>query len=211
MYYPDEKENKLKFSVYAAASLIHLLKKQRDAFGLSIFSNEMDFSSSAKSTTAHQKLLISELEKLLRNKNIRKETSAADSLHLIAEQIHKRSLVIIFSDMMDSGGSDELFSALQHLKHNKHEVVLFHTTEKKTEVDFTFEDRPYVFVDTESGEEVKVQANQIRETYLQSMSDFRKALYEKCHQYKIDIAEADIHEGFSQVLSTYLLKRNRML
>jgi uncharacterized protein (DUF58 family) len=211
MYYPDEQNNKIRFSVLAAAALMFLFRKQRDAFGLSLFSDRLEFSSPARSTQSHQKLLFSELEKVLTPTKDKRGSALAASLHLIAEQMHKRSMVIIFSDMMDSGNQDELFSALQHLKHNKHEVVLFHTTDRSKEIDFDFDNRPYIFVDTETGEEVRLRASEMKEHYIRSMAAFMKQLTLKCHQYKIDLVEADIRQGFGQVLSAYLVKRYKML
>ena len=141
-----------------------------------------------------------------------KRTFAIESLHQIAEAIHKRSLVIIFSDMMDSkADSEELFSALQHLKHNKHEVILFHVTDKQKELDFDFDNRPYRFVDMETGEEVRLHPNEIKETYLHQMAEYKKNLMLKCGQYKIEFIEADINLGFDQVLMPYLVKRTKML
>ena len=139
------------------------------------------------------------------------KTMGTQALHEIAETIHKRSLVIIFSDMMDTNNNkEELFSALQHLKHNKHEVVLFHVTDKKTEEDFKFENCQYLFVDVESGEEVKVNSNEIRDTYINSMKEFKHDLKLRCAQYRIDFVEADINEGYRNVLLPYLLKREKM-
>ncbi|MDQ3046224.1 MAG: DUF58 domain-containing protein [Bacteroidota bacterium] len=206
--------NKITFSAYCAAALIELLKRQRDAVGLSIFSDDVDVHTPAKSSSLHHKMLYHELEKRIQlpDLNRKKKTSAIKALHEISEAIHKRSLVMIFSDMMDSkAGSDELFSALQHLKHNKHEVVLFHVTDKKKELDFEFENRPYKFVDLETGEEIKLHPNEIRETYLSQMSAYKQDLMLKCGQFKIDFVEADINEGFDQVLMPYLVKRTKMM
>lgn len=219
MYFPvvDEKsgkQNKITFSAYCAAALIELLKRQRDAVGLSIFSEKIEVHTPAKSSSLHHKMLFHELEKLIQPQQIsvHKKTSAIEALHQIAEAIHKRSLVIIFSDMMDSkANAEELFSALQHLKHNKHEVILFHVTDKQKELDFDFDNRPYRFIDMETGEEVKLHPNEIKETYQHSMADFRKNLILKCGQYKIDFVEVDINEGFEKVLLPYLLKRTRMM
>ncbi len=219
MYFPvvDEKsgkQNKITFAAYCTAALIELLKRQRDAVGLSIFSEKIELHTPAKSSSLHHKMLFHELEKLIQpqNLNIHKKTSAIEALHQIAEAIHKRSLVIIFSDMMDSkANADELFSALQHLKHNKHEVILFHVTDKQKEIDFDFDNRPYRFIDMETGEEVKLHPNEIKETYQHSMADFRKNLILKCGQYQIDLVEANINEGFEKVLLPYLLKRTRMM
>jgi uncharacterized protein (DUF58 family) len=219
MYFPmpdgkDVKQNKITFSVYCAAAMIELLKRQRDAVGLSIFSETVEVHTPAKSSSLHHKMLYHELEKRIQPHDVNelKKTSAITALHQIAESIHKRSLVMIFSDMMDSkANADELFSALQHLKHNKHEVILFHVVDKKKEMEFDFENRPYRFVDMETGEEIKLHPNEIKESYLSQMAEYKKELMLKCGQYKIDFVEADINEGFDQVLMPYLMKRTRMI
>ena len=219
MYFPmpdgkELKQNKITFSVYCAAAMIELLKRQRDAVGLSVFSETVEVHTPAKSSSLHHKILYHELEKRiqLHDVNEYKKTSAITALHQIAESIHKRSLVMIFSDMMDSkANADELFSALQHLKHNKHEVILFHVIDKKKEMEFDFENRPYRFVDMETGEEIKLHPNEIKESYLSQMAEYKKELMLKCGQYKIDFVEADINEGFDQVLMPYLMKRTRMI
>lgn len=219
MYFPlpeekSGKKNKITFSAYCAAAIIALLKTQRDAVGLSIFSETVESHTAAKSSSLHQKLLYHQLENLIQPYDVKvhKKTSAVTALHEIAEAIHKRSLVIIFSDMMDSkSDSEEVFSALQHLKHNKHEVILFHVVDKQKELDFEFDNRPYRFIDMETGEEVKLHPSQIKENYLQQMSDYKKELMLKCGQYKIDFVEADINLGYEQVLMPYLVKRTKMM
>ena len=208
MYYPDKKWNKIKFSILSIASLVELLKSQRDAFGLSLFSDELKFSSIARSTTVHQKLIYAELEKVLVNKPQLQKTSIAKSLHEIAEKIHKRSLVIIFSDMFENFEEREnIFEALQHLRYNKHEVVIFHVSDHSTEIDFNFDNRPYLFVDVESGEEVKVHANSIREEYVKRMNAYLEEITKRCQQEKIDLILSNTEKGFNEVLNSYLVKR----
>ncbi|MSP69418.1 MAG: DUF58 domain-containing protein [Bacteroidetes bacterium] len=220
MYFPlpekgkKEPLNKITFSVQCAAAIAELLRMQRDAVGLSVFGEEVEVHTPARSSNVHHKLLFNELEKLLSipSENKKTKTFAVEALHQIAESIHNRSLVIIFSDMFDSRTeSEELFSALQHLRHNRHEVILFHVTDKQHELDFEYENRPYTFVDMESGEEVKVQPNEIKDSYIKTITEFKQNLKLRCGQYRIDFVEADINEGFKQVLLPYLLKRTRML
>ncbi|MEZ4888681.1 MAG: DUF58 domain-containing protein [Chitinophagales bacterium] len=218
MYFPEDagigdnpKINKLKFSALGASALMYMLKKQRDAVGLSIFSDEIDFHTKAKSTTVHQRLLTAQLQNLLDNPKRNKATAAAKCLHQIADNIHKRSLVIIFSDMFENAeNSEEIFSALQHLKYSKHEVILFHVVDKKKELDFEFENRPYVFIDIETGEEVKLQPNQVKDFYQEQMKKFLTELKLKCGQFSIDFVEADINQDFRQILLPYLVKRSKM-
>ncbi len=217
MYFPeldgseDGPLNKVKWSTLAAASLMLLLKKQRDAFGLSVFDSEVRQHTPARSSTSHYKLLLTYLEKSVQDAVRDKGTEAAKALHQIADSIHKRSLIVIFSDMFDRvENPDHLFAALQHLKHNKHEVILFHVVDKAKEIDFDFENRPYLFIDVESGERVKVQPHEVKELYTQKLAAFKEDLRMKCLQYKIDLIEADIAQGFKPVLQSYLVKRSKM-
>lgn len=217
MYFPEKstktglKYNKLIFSSLAAASLMNLLKKQRDAFGLSIFDKEVKIHTQSRSSTSHYRLLLTYLDQLIHDATPQKQTFATDALHQIADSIHRRSLVIIFSDMFESNeNTEKLFSALQHLKHNKHEVILFHTVDKQLEIDFEFENRPYEFIDMESGDRVKLQSNQVKEYYQQRIKQFTQDLKTKCLQYRIDLIEADIRKGFNPILQNYLVKRSRM-
>jgi uncharacterized protein (DUF58 family) len=214
MLFPQDRQvaNKLQFSCLAAASIATILKKQLDASGLSIFDTDLKFHTKCKSNTVHQKMLMTELEKLAKLNTPNQSTSASKILHQIAENIHKRSLVVIFSDMLDKvSETDEIFDALQHLKYNKHEVILFHVQDKKYEVDFEFENRPYEFIDLESGETLKMNSTQLKDAYTQQMTEYRKQLNLKCGQFGIDIVDADLNEGFDKVLLSYLIKRNKMI
>lgn len=219
MYFPIRDKyslaqpNKIFFSVYAAAVLMQIFKSQRDAVGLSVFSDKLELHTQARGGDAHQKMIYRELEKLLQpiDANVRRNSMVTDTLHQIAEQIHRRSLVIIFSDMFETSKNiDELLLALGHLRHNKHEVVLFHTFDKQLEYDFAFENRLYRFVDMETGSEVKVHANNIREYYQQTINTLFQEIKVKCGQYQIDLIPVDITQGFEQVMLPYLLKRSQM-
>ncbi len=215
MLFPYESKgfNKLRFSVYCASALIYLLRRQRDAVGLSAYDDEIRFHANARSSQVHIQVLYNELRKFLDPKNIglQKKTNTAELIHNLSEIIHKRSLVIIFSDMFTTNDeeSERLFSALQHLKYNKHEVIIFHVTDKKMEQEFSFTNRPYKFVDLESGQVLKLNPNEIRETYVERTEKLVKELNTRCGQFGIDIIEADINKGFSEVLKPYLLKRAR--
>jgi len=215
MNYPEKGMSKLQFSVYAIASLMYLFKRQRDAFGLGLFSDKVDWLSRARSTSTHLYYLFAELEKMYEHPKANTQTDIAGVLHHIAEDIHQRSMIILFSDMlenaMDEQKSDALFAALQHLKHNKHEIIIFNVTDHKKELKFDFDNRPHHFVDLETGEELRVHPNEIKAGYLSSLNSWRNKLQLKCAQYHIDLIDANIHSGFDQVLKAYLVKRNKMM
>ena len=219
MYYPWEDkqpdkykyENKFCFAAQSAAVLMNALRRQRDAFGLTLFDDEVRFSSSAKSSTVHYRMLLSRLVERIENPQLNHSTNLAASLHQIAESIHRCSLVVIFTDVMEQPDkAEDLFAALQHLRYAKHEVILFHVLDKKKELDFEFENRPYVFVDMENGEEVRLQPNQVKEFYTKQVGAFTEQLRMKCLQFKIDFVEADINKGFVPILQTWMAKRAKM-
>lgn len=219
MYYPwDEKnpqkfkyQNKFCFAAQSAAVLMYALKRQRDAFGLTLFDDDIRLSTTFKSTTQHYQQLLASLAQKIENPELNHATDLPKCLHHVAEATHRRSLIIIFTDVMERPGeADQLFSALQHLKHNKHEVILFHVTDKGKELDFEFENRPYIFVDMETGEQVRLQPNQVKEYYTQQVGAFTEQLKLRCLQYKIDFVEADINKGFYPILQTWMLKRVKM-
>lgn len=215
MNFPEKGTSKLQFSIYAAASLMYLFKKQRDAFGLCLFSDKVDWLSAAKSTSTHLFYLYAQLEKAYDQPKLHTQTNITNVLHHIAQEVHQRSLIIIFSDMLENNMTDDklqaLFAAIQHLKYNKHEVVIFNVLDKQKEQEFNFDNRPHHFIDMESGEQVKVHPGKIREAYLAALTHYKTELKLKCAQYQIDIVDANIDEGYSNILRQYLIKRNKMV
>src|SRR6185437_5368571 len=214
MHFPedDKKLTKLQFACVGAASLLQLLKRQLDAASLALFDEQINYLSDCRSAHSHYRLLTNELQKVLQSDIKNKRTKAATALHQIAEQMHKRSLIVIFSDMMDDADNiEELFAALQHLRYNKHEVILFHIVDGIQEVAFEFENRPYEFVDLESGERIKLQPQQIKEQYVMRMRQFQEMIANRCHQYQIDRIPVDLSQPVDQVLHAFLIKRNKMV
>jgi uncharacterized protein (DUF58 family) len=211
MFYPADSHSKIRFSKYAAAALCYLLNRQRDAVGLCLFSDSIQTLTPVKSSPAHLDKLLRILDGVEQQKTTQSKTQVSRILHEVAESIHKRSLVIVFSDMFDSAeNTDDLFKALQHLKHNKHEVIVFHVMDNQTELLFNFQDRPMEFIDLESGDKVRLNPGDIKKQYQEEATRFHHALKLRCNQYKIDFIEADVSSDFNSILQTYLIKRAKM-
>jgi uncharacterized protein (DUF58 family) len=215
MHYPIVKKqtlstlNKVGFSAIAAASLMEILKRQRDAVGLSIYSDSYEYYAPEKGSERHRSMLLYQLEQLL----VSKSSAATDTytyLHEIAEKLHRRSLIFVFTDMFQPNKDNAvLFEALKHLKFNKHEVVLFHTYDGKTEFNFNFDNAPKKFIDVETGEEVNINVENVQEKYTQLVGNYFKELKNKCLQYKIDYLPVDINTGYNTVLTSYLISRKK--
>ena len=213
MHYPklQEKEpfyqNKIGFSVLASAVLMNILKKQRDAVGLSVFSDAYEYYSPEKGSDRHHRMILNALENLLEKPKVQKTTDTIKFLHQIAEKIHRRSMIILFTDMFQSGNEEALFTALQHLKHNKHKVVLFHVIDNKTELNFDFDNAPRKFIDIETGDEVNIFADNIKEEYEKVVNSYFKKLALTCSQNKIKYIPVGVAENFDKILTTYLVEK----
>lgn len=207
------KLSKLQWSVLGAASLMYLLKKQRDAFGLTVFDESIQIHRRASGSQKQMSLLLSYLEDLFRNPpEYNRKTNLADTLHEVAERIDKRSLVVIFSDFFEQMDQPEpVFSALQHLRYNKHEVIVFNVIDHKKEIDFEYQNKPINFIDYETGETIKLRPQEIQKVYKEKMNAFLNLLRLKSLQMGIDIMSADINEDFNKVLRAFLIRRDKLI
>ncbi|SEA11150.1 Protein of unknown function DUF58 [Flavobacterium gillisiae] len=214
MHYPELKpnqnfyENKIGFSVLASAVLMNLLKKQRDAIGLSVFSDTYEYYAPEKGSDRHHRMVLNALENTLVRPKVKKNTDTITFLHQIAEKMHRRSMIILFTDMFQSdSGDDALFSALQHLKHNKHKVVLFHVVDSSTELNFDFDNTPRKFIDVETGESISVFADNVKQEYEKQAALYFKKLALSCAQNKIKYVPVNVSDNFEKVLLTYLAEK----
>jgi len=212
-----EQPNKLTFACCAAAVISELLVRQRDAFGLSLLSDRIDLQTECRSSRPHQHYLLQLLEQELlaptpadSRRFTPCPTGIVEALHLTAEQLHRRSMVVIFSDaMVRPDDRDPLLDALRHLRHCKHEVLFFHILHHGHELDFDYSDRPTEFIDLESGQRLKVRPAEVADNYRQII---RRQMDEVKHyaiQFHIDYQPIDVALGFRQVILPYLLKRSR--
>jgi len=214
MHYPklNDTENfhqsKIGFSVLASAVLMNLLKKQRDAIGLSVFSDTYEYYAPEKGSDRHFRMVLNALENLLEKPKEQKSTDTVTFLHQIAEKMHRRSMIILFTDMFQTGDDASLFNALQHLKHNKHKVVLFHVIDRKTELDFDFDNAPRKFIDLETGEEVTIFADNVKNEYEKEVNNYFKKLALTCSQNKIKYVPVGLEDSFEKVLTTYLVEKH---
>ncbi|GAK99065.1 hypothetical protein JCM19314_3096 [Nonlabens ulvanivorans] len=214
MHYPSVSNqqlgnlNKVGYSALAAASVMSVLKKQRDAVGLSVYSDSYEYYAPEKGSDRHHNMLLDQLSKMVVNKPKGITTNTYKYLHEIAEKMKRRSLIFLFTDMFQSDVQEkELFEALRHLKYNKHDVVLFHTYDSATEVNFDFTNKPARYTDVETGEHIDLYADNVKEVYKKAVSAYFEKLRVRCGQNRIKYMPVDIQRNFDVVLTTFLLER----
>lgn len=217
MHYPKVKQfgtdvmSKYTFASISILAIINILQKQNDAFGLSLFSDQIDFNISEKSSYNQLQIITSALEHQFINQDKTKTTNTQTNLHYIAENLKRRSLVFVFSDMFQNEARNEdVFEALRYLKFNKHQVIFFHTTDLEKEINFEFSDLPRRFIDLETKKNIDIYPDLVKEKYKKLAHQLRLELLNRCRQYKIKYVDADINKGFEKIILTYLLEKQNI-
>ncbi len=218
MYYPESRDlnklenNKIGFSVLASAALMQLLKRQRDAVGLSVYDQTQVLQTQAKSSERHHQFILGQLEEIARNPCPFRKTDTAAQLTTLAQQLPRRSMVVVFSDLlMNQEQRDEIFEAMHHLKYRNHAVILMHTFDGKTEREFNFGSAPRKFRDLETGQDLPVFPGQVREAYKAAVESYFEAIELTCAQHKIQYVTADIQKGFESIFTAFLVARQKFV
>ena len=193
---------KFEYASYVAAALSYLMIEQRDAVGLTLFDESIRVSLPPRATRSYLKELLKELESA-RPAN---KTGTAVALHLIAEQIKRRGLVIVLSDCFDK--PESVMTALKHFRHKGNEVVVMQVLDP-LERSFAF-GSDAIFKDLETQEELMTQPWHIQKAYQQSMQEFLDFYKRQCRDNNIDYVLLDTSTPFDKALFEYLNKRKRM-
>lgn len=207
--------SKLRYGIHYAASLMYLMHRQRDACGLIPFNTGVETFIPAKGTYAHLRQIYVQLEKeLLKEEKAdqeKRQTASANVIHEVAERLNHRSLVIIITDLFENvGQQEELVSALKHLRHRKHEVLLFNVLEKRSERDLDFANDRVIFEDLETGEDLEVVPSQVKHDYKAKVEEYTHRFQMACSEFEIDFEQMDTEGQFDAALLAYLNKRRRL-
>ena len=199
-YGSDPEVTKYAYGCYVAASLAYLMLRQQDAVGLALFDREIHQFVPASSIGAHLKQVLHEMDRC----KPRQKTNIGTVLHNLAERIAKRGLVIIISDMFDS--VENVMFGLRHLRHKKHEVLLFHILDRY-ERTFPFESMT-LFEGLEEYPELIADPRALKKAYIQELEKFLVELKRGCRNNRVDYVLMDTGVPLDVALTTYLAMRS---
>lgn len=202
MSYTSGGISKLQYALYLAAALAYLMIHQRDAVGLVTFDDKIRRFLPPRSIFSYLTQLLLELQ----NTRSSSATDIAATLHQMAERIHRRGLVMLFSDLLDD--PQQIISGLKHFRHNNHEVLVFHILDP-LERSFNFR-QDALFVDLESGKQLATQPWHIRRDYCRLIEEHIETLKRSCRENRIDYLLMDSGQPFDTALLQYLGKRKRI-
>jgi len=200
--FEEEGLTKLEYSCFLAASLAYLMIRQQDSVGLITFDEKINNFIPAHATSSHLNHLLRTFEGIEPGK----QTNVSDTFHKLAENIKRRGLIIVLSDLFDD--QSEVMRGLSHFRQKKHEVIVFHVLDK-AEKEFPF-DRLSDFIDMESRERIQADPKYIREEYVREVQKFIDSYRRDCFQNDVDFVDTDTSVPYEMMLAAYLARRERL-
>ncbi len=195
--------SKLEYAQCLAAALAWLMLHQQDAVGVLLFSDHPLRYVPPRAVRSHLDVVL----KTLGGLPAQGRTRLGPALHELAERIKRRGLIVLCSDLMDR--PSEVLAGLQHFRHDRHEVVVFHILDPD-EREFPYTDSA-TFVDLESGARLTTEPWEIARRYRARLAAWTEQYRRQCRENRIDYVPVDTRTPFDQALLAYLEKRARLL
>ncbi len=202
MSMPGTKNHKFNYACYMAAAFMYLMQRQRDAVGLFTYNDIVREYYPPRNSRKHMLNLLSVLE----NISPSGRTDAGKCFHDIAEQISKRSLVMIFSDFFDLDA--EFVKSLEHFRYKKAEVILFQILDN---LELTLPYNGFIeFEDMETGDRVEVESDFSRDAYVKDLMDYIGGVKAACEKMNIMFETINTATPFEKSLLAYFAKREEL-
>lgn len=199
----DAAMSKLDYARSVAASLAYLVLNQQDGVGLTTFDADVRALIRPSAHPTHLSAMLHAMEV----QPSQAKTTLGPIFHDLAERFKKRGIVIVLSDLFDD--VDSLIAGLKHLRHRRHEVILFHVIDPAEE-DFPFRSLT-MFKGLEGLPELLVDPHALRKAYVEEFQHFVRDVKTGCHARQIDYVPLRTDRPLDLALSTYLAaRRNRL-
>ncbi len=202
MAYGGPDNSKLTYATRLASCLSYLMLQQQDSVGLVTFDTQVRRYIPPRAQTSHLKVLVDELQ----STKTGGETELGKVFHDLVPRINRRGLVIILSDCF--GDVQNLLSALAHLRHARHEILIFQIWDKD-ELSFPFRQWTRFDCLEVDGKKHLIDPNHLRAAYLENLERFRADLKQGCHRHRIDLVPMTTDRPYSEALAEYLTVRMR--
>ncbi len=192
---------KLEYAICLSAALGYLMLRQQDSVGMVTFDDRIRAFVPPRSTRGQLNNLLA----LLARPTAGAPTDLAPALHQVARRIRKRSLFILFSDLLDDAPAT--LDALAHLAFGGHDIIVFQVLDP-AESNFDLEG-PLQLRDPETGEVVTTEARAVRHDYLQQLADMQQQYRQTLERLKADFVTVETSTPFDRALVSYLLNRRK--
>jgi uncharacterized protein (DUF58 family) len=199
MGYGSTAIRKYDYACLVAAALGYLVLHQQDSVGLATFDDQVRAVVRPSGQSSHLRQLV----KVMSGGPARQKTHLAPIFHDLAERIDRRALILVLSDLFDEPA--EILAGLRHLRHERHEVVVFHILDR-AELDFPFEEAT-LFRGLEQFPELLTDPRALRQGYLAEVEGFLGELRRGCGERDVDYVLLPTDADLGVALASYLARR----
>jgi uncharacterized protein (DUF58 family) len=202
MAYGSGSVTKYQYACRLAAAIGYVVLKSRDSVGLYVYSNEVDVAVGARNSFSHLNSVLRQLQDL----RPADTTATAPALHRVADDVHRRALIVLFSDLFDD--PPEVVRALAHFRKQHHDVIVFHTLDPR-ELDLSFK-RGAEFEDMETGARLVVDPRSLADEYRRVLGEFMEQYRRPCAEMNVDYRVVDTGHALDRFVRAYLEERRRL-
>lgn len=199
MAYSSGGMSKLSYGVTLASALSYFIMKQRDAVGLITFDDQVREYIPAKTRQPHLLRILRALSQVESGK----KTDTVKPLTDLAASLHKKSIVILITDMLDD--EERVINTLQNLRGMGNDIITFHVMDD-AELNFPFNEASE-FIDMEDDDSYTTSPAAIRQAYLENLNEFLAYCRKKCQSSGVDYCLLNTADPLDEALSSYMSKR----
>ena len=199
MRYGRGDQQKLLYASRMAATLGYLIIEQLDKVALATFDDRIR---EALAPSNNLELII-RMSELLDVTNPVEKTAIGPAVLELAGRTGRRGIIIILSDLFVD--LDDLATALQRLRYERHEVVLFQIMHHD-EIDFRMPGM-IRFEGLEEDERFLTRPDDIRNAYLEAYNRFRRRLETICEANQCEVVLCDTSRPMAELFANYLQQR----
>ncbi len=205
----NERElSKLDYALISSSAFLHILQNQVDAVSLTLFDDNIQEYFPARSNSRHFQNLKNTLENTLGLIPKESKTNIPSALEFLAGRSYKNGMMILFTDLISEDIlGDKFLDEIKKLRFQNHEILIFHLMDSDKELNLNYENRPYQFVDVETGESVVTNPQSISRVYKESKEKELTTISDELRKHQVDYVPVDIQQSFQQVLGPFFAKR----
>ncbi len=218
MFYKSEDTamSKYEYAATVAATLSYMLMSQKDTFGMTLFSDKIEYHMPTKGSGLHFRNIIDVLNKVqnesLESEGEKKEDKGTDIgnvVRKIAPQIKSKGVVVILSDFIND--LETLGVGLGQIHSLGQDCMLFHL-EDPVERDFPFYGQT-ILKGLENEGKLLCDPRDLRNIYLREKAKHMDSIQDLCMKFGFDIrsftTEDHIDSLLTEFLSTRMAQRRR--
>jgi len=208
MAYPTHRHpgrmTKFEYAATVAASLAYLLVRQQDAPGLMLFDHDVRDHLPPRSNPAQLRNLIDVIDRARPDR----ETDVKVLLGRLADQIKRRSFVIVISDLL--ADAEDVVRGLERFRYGGHDVLVLHVLDRD-ELEFDFRDNTLFEGIEDPSVELLTDPQSLRRSYLEALNRFLTRVRTACVDRRIDYLSLSTSDSLGVALSAFLGHRRHAI